>query len=178
MKRKLLLRRREVFAREILLNLCRKVYPLSHHLFFLSNFRESGELVYGHACRLRGGGRSVMYIFVHSFRDAPPCCRPSHPSPTSLAVWLRTCWDNAVSRHILRLRLPARSVTYIFVRSSHGRATVATICTNLRRCFAVSLRLSMGKWWAMMYSPNTQRWGEHPQHPPQWLLPRTGRGNT
>ena len=50
-------------------------------------------------------------------------------------------WDNAVSRHILRLRLPARSVTYIFVRSSHGRATVATICTNLRRCFAVRLRI-------------------------------------
>ena len=25
---------------------------------------------------------------------------------------------------------------------------------------------------------NTQRWGEHPQHPPQGLSPRTGRGNT
>lgn len=35
-KRKLLLRRREVFAWEILLNLCRKVYLTSHHLFLLS----------------------------------------------------------------------------------------------------------------------------------------------
>ena len=119
MKRKLLLRRREVFAREILLNLCRKVYPLSHHLFFLSNFRESGELVYGHACRLRGGGRSVMYIFVHSFRDAPPCCRPSHPSPTSLC---------SMAKDVLRQRRI----------SAHLAATLARPFSHVHLCTLVS----------------------------------------
>ena len=30
----------------------------------------------------------------------------------------------------------------------------------------------------LLTASNTQRWGERPQHPPQGLLPRTGRGNT
>ena len=30
----------------------------------------------------------------------------------------------------------------------------------------------------LLAASNTQRWGEHPQHPPQGVSPRAGRGNT
>ena len=99
MKRKLLLRRREVFAREILLNLCRKVYPLSHHLFFL--FRPHAQQ------RRYAVGEKHAFVLT-----------AEHPVVVGLP----------------RVRLLTAS--------------------------------------------NTQRWGERPQHPPQGLLPRTGRGNT